>query len=115
MKKDLIVTAWSAVSLIALIAVYVGSYFSIMAEGDTFNPDTYEREYRSYNRHIPSVRVTGPLSIYVTPSHWTNVLYYPMDRVLGRLHHSTDRQPSLQNKEAAQAAPKQPQAADQPR
>lgn len=93
MKRALIVTLWSIAGLLILCVVYVGSYFGLMAEGDTFNPHTFDREYRSYCRLVPSIRVPGDLSIYVTPTHWTNVLYYPMDRAMGRLHHSTDRQP----------------------
>lgn len=73
--------------------VYVGSYFALMAEGDSFNPSSYKREYRSYCRLAQVERVPGPLSIYITPSHWTNRLYYPMDLLMGRQRYSSDRQP----------------------
>ena len=91
MKRALTVTIWSIVGLLALGLIYVGSYFALMAEGDTFNPNSFEREYRSYCRLASSIRVPGDLSIYVTPTHWTNVLYYPMDKVLGRYHHDARR------------------------
>ena len=91
MRRALIVTFWSIPSLLILCVVYVASYFALMAEGDTFNPDTFDREYRSYCRLAPSIRVPGNLSIYVTPTNWTNFVYYPMDRAMGRLHHSTNR------------------------
>lgn len=91
MHRGLQTILLTLVGLIALLIIYAASYFVVMEEGDTFNASTLEREYRSYCRFTSIQRVPGDLSIYFSPTHWTNRFYYPMDRLMGRPHHRSGR------------------------
>ena len=88
MCEEMKALKYTALALTSLVVGYAGTYFMVMAEGDSYDPQTGEREYRSYCRLAGLERVEGDLSIFVSPTNWTNRLYYPMDLLVGRPAHN---------------------------
>lgn len=68
-------------TLIVLGILYIGSYFVVMETAMAANPKTYLPEYPTICRFIESERVPGPITMYITTSHWTNRFYSPLDKI----------------------------------
>lgn len=70
-----------AFALVLIVVVYFGAYFVLMEPGTALNPDTMLPEYESISKFAEGLRISGPVEIKVTESHWTNPVFEPLDRL----------------------------------